>query len=153
VAGGATEVTSGRPRWVFGGYCVPQKKGFLIPVRRRDRRTLLPLIENHIAQGSEIHSDEHGAYKCLRRLGWNHKTVKHKQNFVDPLTGAHTQGIESFWAGIKRQIRQVHGSQGDTRYERLHEAVYRHNYRFTKALKWKQRLELFATHVAALYRN
>ncbi|VVC25533.1 ISXO2-like transposase domain [Cinara cedri] len=34
-------------------------------VHRRDRETLLPIIERECEAGSEIHSDEWAAYKCL----------------------------------------------------------------------------------------
>jgi transposase-like protein len=150
--GGRTMQANPR-RWVFGGYCVNQKKGFLFPVLRRNAETLIPLIEAHVVRGSEIHTDKHRAYSTLRQRGWVHKTVNHKANFVDPITGANTQGIESFWSCIKRQLKRVYGSQGQTRFDRLHEYVYRFNYRMTKTCKWTERLRIFAGHVAALYRN
>ncbi|CAH3155463.1 unnamed protein product [Pocillopora meandrina] len=36
--------------------------------------------------------------------GYNHLTVNHSLNFVDPDTGAHTQRIENTRCGIKRSI-------------------------------------------------
>ena len=43
------------------------------------------------------------SYDCLKDEGiYEHLTVDHSQNFVDPGTGAHTQGIENTWWGVKR---------------------------------------------------
>ena len=41
-------------------------------------------------------------YDCLKDEGYEHLTVNHSLNFVDPDTGAHTQGIENTWWGVKR---------------------------------------------------
>ena len=49
-------------------------------------------------------SDMWKAYDCLRDEGYNHLTVKHSLNFVDPDTGSHTQCIENTWWEIKRSI-------------------------------------------------
>ena len=50
---------------------------------------------------SHIHSDEWAAYRRLSDLGYNHSTVNHQLNFVDPESGAHTQSIERSWLDAK----------------------------------------------------
>ena len=92
--------------WVFG--MVWQHGGLsetrLFIVERRDRRTLLPIIRRHIRPGTTIQSDEWAAYADLGRLGFIHESVVHSQNFVDPITGAHTQRIEAQWGAMKQRI-------------------------------------------------
>ncbi|CAG0899595.1 unnamed protein product [Darwinula stevensoni] len=77
----------------------------LLHVQRRDRATLLPIIRQHIAPGTEIWSDEWAAYATLSHHGYNHKTVNHQQHFVDPVSGCNTQMIESHWASVKARIQ------------------------------------------------
>lgn len=46
-------------------------------------------------------TDEHGAYRHLPAFGFGHQTVAHSvREWVDGQ--AHTNGIESFWAMLKR---------------------------------------------------
>jgi len=54
--------------------------------------------------GSVIHSDEWPSYQCLTSEGFIHETVNHQENDVDPLTGAHTQGVERSWLDAKISI-------------------------------------------------
>jgi len=137
--------------WFFGGYCVEQKRGFLIPVSKRDKATLVPLIEKHIAPGSIIESDQWLAYRDLSTMGWVHRDVNHSTNFVDPETGANTQGVESFWNLIKRKVKFVQGSQGDLKYQRVIEAVYKHNFCFGWRMGFEERLTIFLDHINDLY--
>ena len=61
-------------------------------MRRRDARTLLPIIQRHVQPGSFVYTDEWAAYRQMQRvLGFNHQAVNHSVNFVDPVTGVHTQ--------------------------------------------------------------
>jgi hypothetical protein len=73
-------------------------------VPSRDRKTLLPLIQRHVAEGSEIHMDCWADYNGLSELGYKHLTVNYEQFYVDPDTGAHTQNVESFWSRIRFRL-------------------------------------------------
>src|SRR4051794_20645916 len=70
-------------------------------VNKRDKATLWPIIKAEVKEGTEIHSDEWSAYRGLERAGYIHRTVNHKKFFVDPVSGAHTQSIESLWRIVK----------------------------------------------------
>ena len=62
-----------------------------------DRPTLHGFVESRIKTGAEVYSDEHGGYQDLP----NHKVVRHSVGQY--IAGqAHTNGVESFWAGLKR---------------------------------------------------
>lgn len=91
--------------WVFGGVCSQTKFGFYQVVERRDAATLLPIIEENVEKESEVTTDHWRAYNAIGTLGYTHKKVNHSQNFVDPVTGAHTQNIESMWRAIKAFVK------------------------------------------------
>ena len=73
-------------------------------VERRDRETLLLLIRRYIRPGSIIMSDRWAAYASIHDMGlqFEHYTVNHSENFVDPETGACTNTIKSHWQVLKR---------------------------------------------------
>ncbi len=58
----------------------------------------------HINQKTEIHSDEWRAYNRIKHEEYDHYTVNHTENFVDPVTGRHTQLIECLWNVAKSEI-------------------------------------------------
>ena len=62
-----------------------------------DKKILHSYIASHVRPGSQVVTDEHRAYEGLL----NHKAVKHSvgQYVKDQ---AHSNGIESFWALLKR---------------------------------------------------
>ena len=70
----------------------------------RTAATLLPTIGGSVRPGSTVHSDLWLAYNGVGALGFQHSTVNHSFNFVDPVTGSHTQNIERSWklAHIRR---------------------------------------------------
>jgi transposase-like protein len=83
-------------------------KKFAIVVENRSARTLLPLIRKFILPGSIIMSDCWAAYNGITNMDgchYEHETVNHSENYVDGVTGACTNTIESdWWAGYKRHI-------------------------------------------------
>ncbi len=54
-------------------------------------QALSDALEDIVHPGSIIHSDMWAGYFSLGARGWEHHMVNHDQNFVDPLTGVHTQ--------------------------------------------------------------
>lgn len=104
-------------QWIFGYYCVETKEKFLVgiflvhQVPDRTASTLLPIIENHISPNTKISSHSRRAYNNIDDLDINyqHSTVNHKENFVDPKTKTHTQHIERMWREVKRVNRRYEG--------------------------------------------
>ena len=99
----------------------------MVEVAQRDAATLIPIIQQYIRFviyndavhiGCNTHnSNEWRAYSQLSSLGYQHETVKHSENFVDPTTGAHTQTIERVWGLCKsmmRKQRTMHSRLFDT---------------------------------------
>ena len=89
---------------VFGGICREIKAFFLVPVERRDKDTLLPIICTYILPVSCVMSDMWKLYDCLKDEGYVPHTLNQSLNLVDPNTGAHTQGNENRWWGVKRGL-------------------------------------------------
>ena len=88
--------------WVFGGMERGGGDSFLVEVAQRDAATLLPIIAQYVRPGTVVYSDEWSAYNQLATTTGNvHLTVNHSLHFVDPQTGAHTQGVESMWSSCK----------------------------------------------------
>ena len=76
-------------------------------LEHRDAATLVPIIQQHIRPGSIVYSDEWSSYQSLNAAtGLVHNTVNHSLHFVDPTTGAHTQGVEGMWSCCKRMLRE-----------------------------------------------
>ena len=99
-------------QWVFGACdmsTIPAVAYMeLVPDRRA--ATLIPIIQRIILPGSTIHSDQWAAYRQLHAdPSYTYATVNHSQNFVDPVTGAHTQAIESYWAKVKSKFKSMKG--------------------------------------------
>ena len=64
-----------------------------------DAATLQPFVIERTERGAEVFTDDHGAYRGMP--GVKHQTVKHSVGeYVDGM--AHTNGVESFWASLKR---------------------------------------------------
>ena len=70
-------------------------------VRGTDAETLQGHIDQHVQEGSTVYTDEASAYVTLTKREYGHEAVKH--GVGEYVRGqAHTNGIESFWAVLKR---------------------------------------------------
>jgi len=88
--------------WVLGLCCrrdhIVERRLFI--VQKRDRVTLLPIIQREIEPATTIFSDEWKAYTSLNDHSYIHNTINHKNNFIDPQTGAKTQTMECYFSDI-----------------------------------------------------
>ena len=99
--------------WIFGGICREDRRAFVHVVDDRKAETLYDVIIKNIAPGTTIISDSWKAYHLIDTQPlpnvYQHLYVDHSQNFIDPLTGAHTQNIERLWRELKRINRRYEG--------------------------------------------
>ena len=69
----------------------------------RKRNQLLPIIDKHCLEGTLFNLDGWKGYaKLAEHLQFEdylHYTVNHSANYVDPVTGAHTQTSALTWDG------------------------------------------------------
>ena len=72
---------------------------FAQAVESTDAPTLQSFVEDHAQEGATVCTDEHRSYQGM--TGYNHEVVNHSaKEFVRGM--AHTNGIERFWALLKR---------------------------------------------------
>ena len=135
-----------KPNWVFGIVNNQATKCYFQFVPNRTGNTLIPIITQFVQQGNVIHSDEAPVYKQLGRLGYIHRTVCHKYEYVNSRNGVHTNTIESLWSIMKAKIKECRGSQGTMLHGRLDEFQYRFNRKNEGDM-----YDLFLIDVAALY--
>jgi len=72
------------------------------PVADTSAPTLTSYIKANVNEGSYVTTDEHGAYRGLRADGFKHHSVNHSAGEYVRNFCIHTNGIESFWALLKR---------------------------------------------------
>ena len=68
-------------------------------IKMADKETLQGFIQENVKEGAGVYTDDHGSYHDLQ--GFEHESVKHSVGeYVREQ--AHTNGVESFWATLKR---------------------------------------------------
>ena len=72
------------------------------PVADTSAPTLKGYIEANVPAGAAVVTDEHAAYRGLGAKGYIHHTVNHSAGEYVRHFCIHTNGIESFWALLKR---------------------------------------------------
>ena len=104
--------------------------GYMEVVPDRTAATLLPIIQNHTLPNTTIHSDQWQAYSRVGSLTNvnTHATVNHSLHFVDPVTGVHTQNVESYWARVKSKFKKMKGCHESQLPSYLDEFMWRERY-------------------------
>ncbi|CAF1090388.1 unnamed protein product [Brachionus calyciflorus] len=96
--------------WMFGlvERC-PNGRCYIEIVPDRKAETLLRIIYDRVEEGTTIISDSWSSYEKLKDLNFSHLKVNHKYNFIDPISGAHTNKIEGLWKHAKESFKQSNG--------------------------------------------
>lgn len=103
--------------------------GYMQIVPDRTAATLLPIVRQHVGNGTTVYSDQWAAYRHLSSLPnvSRHETVNHSVEFVSP-TGVHTQNIESYWNRVKTKFKRMKGCHEHQLPSYLDEFMYRERY-------------------------
>lgn len=72
------------------------------PVADTTGKTLTGYVEANVPEGASVVTDEFSAYRGLTAKGYIHHTVNHSAGEYVRHYCIHTNGIESFWALLKR---------------------------------------------------
>ena len=117
--------------WIFGGICGETGEVFARVVENRKGITLWDLILENIEPGTKIISDSWKGYEIIdnqpRSHLYLHEYVNHSVNFVDPITGVHTQHVERLWRELKRINKKYEGIPRNMIAEHLAEFIFRRN--------------------------
>lgn len=131
-------------QWVLGGIQRSDKATFLLPVPDRSAKTLIRIIRRWVAPGTTIVTDCWRAYNTLSLYRFNHLTVNHVANFVDPDTGAHTNTVERGWRSVRAGIPKYGRRE-------QHFIGYLAEYIFKKKYPLEERHHVFFKASALLY--
>ena len=114
VAGAKDRETNRVSATVIEGTSAPELEGF---------------IQDRVKPGSTVYTDDHGGYNRLW-LDFNHASVRHSvREYVKGQ--AHTNGIESFWALLKRGYYGTYHRMSPKHLQRyVNECSGRHNVRY-----------------------
>ena len=95
-------------------------------VGNTDARTLQGFVGERAAKGATVYTDDHGGYQGMP---FEHETVRH--SISEYVNGqAHTNGIESFWATLKRGYHGTYHHMSEKHLGRyVREFSGRHNIR------------------------
>lgn len=102
------------------------------------------IIKDIIADETLVMSDEWPAYMSFfgETQAYQHLSVNHKQNFVDPVTHAHTQNIERVWGKLKLRLRAKNYRRRDKLPLYVDEFCFRESFKKKENSKYLMFLEI-----------
>lgn len=94
-------------KWIFGAIDSVSKDFIIKHIDNRTRESLRGVIIDTIREDSNVHSDQFRTYMYLfPSLPYNHSSVNHSRNYVDPETGVNTNLIENLWMRLRLTLRR-----------------------------------------------
>jgi transposase len=108
------------------------------------QHSLMPVVQANVLPGTNVHTDGLRSYAPLGECGYRHEKVNHSIGEYVSTTGCTVNGIESFWAQLKRSINgtYIHVSHKHL-WKYAKEAEYRFNRRHTPSLMLDELLSTF----------
>ena len=96
-------------------------------IQNTTAKTLTSFVAEHVEDGSTVVSDSYRPYIGLKHMGYTHIRVDHSVGeYVKDM--AHTNGIESFWALLKRGYIGIYHHMSEKHLHRyVNEFSFRHN--------------------------
>lgn len=109
------------------------------PIEPVSATTLQRFVMEHTEPGTTVYSDQNPGYIGLKKKGYTHHSVNHSaKQYVDGQ--AHTNGIESFWALLKRGY---YGTYHQMSVKHIHRYVNEFSGRYNiRSLDTKEQLAL-----------
>ena len=90
-------------------------------VDNTDKETLHAFVGDHVAPDAKVYTDDHKSYGGLP---FDHESVKHSiSEYVNGM--AHTNGIESFWALLKRGYHGTFHHISEKTHKPLRKRIFR----------------------------
>lgn len=113
-------------------------------VTSRHRQPMERLVLDNVHPGATVATDEFGSYRRLDSLGFDHVTVRHNKGQFTTNNGGGVNGIEGFWAQLKRSISGTHiHVSGKHLWKYAKEAEYRFNRRHVPSAMLSELLGTF----------
>lgn len=98
-------------------------------VRDVRKKTLAPIIQEHVEEGSTVYTDQFNSYRGLEEK-YVHAVINHAERYVNGRI--HTNGAENFWSVLKRTLKGTYVHVAPFHLDRyVDEQVYRFNNRKT----------------------
>ena len=98
------------------------------PVADTTAKTLVGFIQDNAPDGATVVTDEFSGYRSLTSKGYTHHTVNHSAGEYVRHYCIHTNGIESFWALLKRGHYGIYHYMSPKHLHRyVNEFSFRHN--------------------------
>lgn len=93
------------------------------------RKTVMPIIRNHVVIGADVMTDEYLPYRSLTKEGYSHQTVAHgAKEYVRG--NVHVNTLEGFWSQLKRSINGTYHAVSPKYLQTyVDEFSFRYNYR------------------------
>lgn len=84
-----------------------QSKVRTFPITGLRRRAMTERVSKNVEDGSTVYTDQLKSYEGLD-LYYQHKVINHAERYVDGVV--HTNGMENYWALLKRMIKGTYVS-------------------------------------------